>query len=108
MGTINWNNIIIENINSKKLTYNNIGYYKSATDYNNYAYFTCNNNKRNSKKILNKKMCYCHIKLDKIKKEVFLTKLHEEECLIKNFCNITIKPSINKIIKNKDDSIRIC
>lgn len=53
-------------------------------------------------------MCYCHIKLDKIKKEVFLTKLHEEECLIKNFCNITIKPSINKIIKNKDDSIRIC
>ena len=52
MGTINWNTIIIENINSKKLTYNNIGYYNSSTDYNNYAYFTFNNNKRNSKKIL--------------------------------------------------------
>lgn len=103
LGTINWNNIIIENINSKKLTYNNIGYYKSATDYNNYAYFTCNNNKRYSKKLLNKKICYSHIKLNKIKKEAFLTKLHEEECLIKNFGNITIMPSINKIIKNRDD-----
>ena len=40
LGDINWNDITIKDINSKKFTYHNMGFYKSATDYKNYAYFS--------------------------------------------------------------------
>lgn len=40
LGDINWNDITIKDINSKKLIYHNMGFYKSATDYKNYAYFS--------------------------------------------------------------------
>ena len=40
LGDIYWNDITIKDINSKKFTYHNMGFYKSATDYKNYAYFS--------------------------------------------------------------------
>ena len=40
LGDIYWNDITIKDINSKKFIYHNMGFYKSATDYKNYAYFS--------------------------------------------------------------------
>ncbi len=103
IGNINWNDISISNIKSKKLIYHNIGYFKSAKNYKFFAYFTSDNKKKKSKKYPNKRMCYSHIKLDISKKEARLTQLHEDECLIKTFGTTTIIPSMNKIIKKRDD-----
>ena len=46
---INWNDINLNNHN-KKLTYNNMSFFKSASNYKEFSYFTCENNKKNQKK----------------------------------------------------------
>ena len=52
IGNINWNDISLTSTKIKKLIYQNIGYYKSTIDYKNFAYFTCDNKKKNQKNFL--------------------------------------------------------
>ena len=49
------------------------------------------------------RICYAHIKINKESKEAILTKLHEDECLIKTYGNLAIIPSLEQTINKRDD-----
>ena len=53
-------------------------FFKSASNYKIYSYYTCDNNKKKSKKIEKKRICYENIKINFSNKEEEMTKLHED------------------------------
>ena len=77
-------------------------YFKSAGDYNNNRYFSCENYNKKSKNNKSKKMCEAKIKIDIIKETAQFTKLHSNECLENTFGQLSIIPSLKKEITKRD------